>query len=243
MDTPQRRTQYLKQVVLEWIVTNGSLPGFQDRVNLSKPSWKVVGPAGMLVYRGQGHSKPGIPSKGNSEVLLPDVRPILATTKTMDVAKQYMGNECCIFEIQVAPGIRYVDAKELFTFPDKETGAMVTNVSNDTIEKILELAQQIENPNYWMKTAVAEGNGVNAVRKLLLKRLNVEDEILLDSSQGGFVVTPYIFKAKYIRKGRGRTFRTKASRRNKKNGRRLTYQSQNGRNRRVGNNRHSDHEL
>lgn len=228
MDTPQRRVQYLKQVVVEWIVTNGSLPGFQERVNASKPYWKLVPPEGMTVYRGQGHSKPGIPPKGNPESLLSDVRPILATTKTVDVAKRYMGADCCLFEIQVAPGIRYVDAKELFT----ETGEMVTNVSDETIEKILELAQQVENPKYWIKLAIAEGNGIGAVRKMFLKRLNAEDEVLIDSTQGGFTVKPYMFKAQYTPKGgRGRTFRTKALRRNKKNGYRPSRKSQNRRNR------------
>ena len=238
MDTLEARVKFLKQVVVEWVVTNGSLPGFQERVNASKPSWKVVGAEGMIVYRGQGHSKPGIPPKGNPELLLPEVRPIIATTRTVDVAKRYMGEDCCLFEIKVSPGIRYIDAKELFTFPDKETGEMVTNVSNETIEKILELAQQVENPKYWIKLAIAEGNGVGAVRKMFLKRLTAEDEVLLDSSQGGFTVKPHMFRAQYTPKGgrksrvsRGRTFRSKALRRNKKNGYRPTRKSQDRRNR------------
>jgi hypothetical protein len=44
-------------------------------------------------------------------------------------------------------------------------------------------------------------------------------------------------------KQRGRTFRTKALRRNKKNGRRLTHKSQNRRDRRSGNSRHSNPKL
>jgi hypothetical protein len=230
MDTPQRRVQYLKQVLVEWIVTNGSLPGFQDRVNASKPYWKLVPPEGMTVYRGQGHSKPGIPNHGDPTTLVDGTRPILATTKSMETAKQYMGTECCLFEIQVTPGIRYVDAKELFTFPDRETGQTITNVSNETIDNVLNLVGPM-NDSYWLKKAVAEGNGRNAVRSVFLKRIHEEDEILFDGSQGGFVVTPHMFKAKYIRKGRGRTFRTKALRRNKKNGYRPSRKSQNRRNR------------
>lgn len=223
MDTQQLK----KQVVLEWVVTNGSLPGFQERVEASKPFWKVVGPEGMNVYRGQGHSKPGIPSRGDSTTLTNGSRPIIATSKSMDVAKRYMGVDCCIFEIQVSSGIRYVDAKELFTFdsydqtsPKKE----VTNVSNETIDKVLDIANRM-NDSYWLKKAIVAGNGRNAVRRVFLKRILGEEEILLDGSQGGFVVTPHMFKAKYIGKGRGRTFRSKALRRNKKNGRRFTHKS------------------
>lgn len=230
MDTPQRRIQNLKQVVLEWVVTNGSLPGFQERVNTSKPYWKVVGTEGMTVYRGQGHSIPGIPSHGDPTTLIDGVRPILATTKSEDVAKRYMGKECCFFEIQISPGMRYVDAKQLFTFPDKNSGEMITNVSNETIDSLLQATESM-NDGYWVKKANSEGNGRQAVRTMFLKRMN-EDEVLLDSSQGGFTITPHTFKAKYMRKGRGRTFRSKPLRRNKKNGHRFTRKSQDGRNRR-----------
>ena len=229
MDTPQRRIQQLKQVVLEWVVTNGSLPGFDERVLSSKPSWKVVGPEGMMVYRGQGHSIPGIPNRADPATLLNGVRPILATSKTSDIAKRYMGKECCLFEIQVQPGIRYVDAKELFTFPDRATGQLITKVSNETIDNLLRLAESMPD-GYWVKKAIREGNGRDAVRNMFEKRINEEDEILLDSTQGGFTITPHIFKAKYSPRGRGRTFRSKALRRNK-NGYRPTRKSQNRRNR------------
>lgn len=230
MDTYQNRLQRLKQVVLEWIVTNGSLPGFDKRLQETKFMWKTVGPEGMTVYRGQGHSKPGIPNHGDPTTLIDGVRPILATTKNPEIAKRYMGDDCCLFEIRVDPGIRYIDAKELFTFPVKETGKSVTNVSNDTIDHLLEIVAPMKD-TYWLKKAILEGNGRSTVRNVFLKRVREEDEILVDSLQGGFVVTPHMFKAKYVRKGRGRTFRSKALRRNKKNGHRLTHKSQNRRNR------------
>jgi hypothetical protein len=201
--------------------------------------WNLVGPEGMTLYRGQGHSIPGIPNRADPTTLLSGVRPILATTKSRDIALRYMGKECCLFEIQVQPGIRYVDAKEFFTFLDKETGESVTNVSNEIIDSLLRLTESM-NDGYWLKKAVREGNGRNAVRNLFLKRLREEDEILLDGTQGGFTITPHIFKANYSPKGRGRTFRSKALRRNKKDGRRLTHKSQNCGNRRVGHSRHSN---
>jgi hypothetical protein len=239
MDTPGNRYKALKQVVLEWVVTNGSLPGFEERVQSSKPLWKVVGSEGMKVYRGQGHSIPGIPNHGDPATLLNGVRPILATTKTPEIAKRYMGKECCFFEIQLQPGIRYVDAKDVFTFQDKATGESVTNVSNEIIDNLLRLTDSMGD-GYWVKKAHREGNGRNAVRNMFLKRINEEEEILIDSTQGGLTITPHTFKVKYTPRGRGRTFRTKALRRNKKNGRRLTHKSQNGRNRRPGYGRHSN---
>lgn len=230
MDTPGNRYRVLKQVVLEWVVTNGSLPGFEERVQSSKHLWKVVGSEGMTVYRGQGHSISGIPNRGDPTTLVNGVRPILATSKTPDIAKRYMGKECCFFEIQVQPGIRYVDAKEVFTFQDKTTGETVTNVSNEIIDSLLRLTESM-NDGYWVKKAIREGNGRNAVRNMFLKRIHEEEEILVDSTQGGFTITPHTFKVKYGRGFRGRTFRSKALRRNKKNGRRLTHKSQNRRDR------------
>ena len=229
MDTPGNRYKALKQVVLEWIVTNGSLPGFQERVQSSKSLWKVVGPEGMTVYRGQGHSISGIPNRADPTTLLNGVRPILATSKTPEIAKRYMGKDCCFFEIQLQPGIRYVDAKEVFTFQDKSTGESVTNVSNEIIDNLLQLTESM-NDGYWVKKAHRDGNGRNAVRNMYLKRIHEEEEILVDSTQGGFTVTPHTFKARYTPKGRGRTFRSKALRRNK-NGYRPTRKSQNRRNR------------
>ena len=225
MDTPNKRIQQLKQVVLEWVVTNGSLPGFEDRVQSSKHLWSVVGEEGMMVYRGQGHSINGIPNHGEPSTLLNGVRPIIATTKSRDVAQRYMGKECCLFEIQVEPGIRYVDTNKLFTFPDFKTGAMITNVSNDTIDQLLQLAENM-NDGYWIKKAIRAGNGRDAVRRVFLKRIREEHEIILDSAQGGFTVTPHIFKARYTPKGgRGRTLR-RSSKRSNKNGYRSTRKSQ-----------------
>lgn len=183
----------------------------------------------MTVYRGQGHSISGIPNRADPTTLLNGVRPILATSKTPEIAKRYMGKDCCFFEIQLQPGIRYVDAKEVFTFQDKTTGEYVTNVSNEIIDNLLQLTESM-NDGYWVKKAYREGNGRNAVRNMFLKRIHEEEEILVDSTQGGFTVTPHTFKARYTPKGRGRTFRTKALRRNK-NGHRPTRKSQNRRNR------------
>lgn len=235
MYSPGDKYKPLKQVILEWVVTNGSLPGFEERLQSTKSMWKVVGPEGMIVYRGQGHTKPGIPNRGDPTTLTDGVRPIIATSKSMDIAKHYMGTECCLFEIQVAPGVRYLDAKGSFTFQNndpltKKQQPFITQVSNETIDKVLDLVAPMSD-SYWLKKAIAEGNGRNAVRSVFLKRVHEEDEILLDGSQGGFVVTPHMFKAKYVRKGRGRTFRTKALRRNKKNGHRLTRKSKDRRHR------------
>ena len=228
MDTPGNRYKALKQVVLEWVVTNGSLPGFEERVQSSKSLWKVVGPEGMTVYRGQGHSIPGIPNHADPTTLLNGIRPIIATTKSRDIALRYIGNECCLFEIQVQPGIRYLNAKETFTFDSN--GEKVTAVSNEIIDNLLRIAESMPD-TYWVKKAIREGKGRDAVRNIFKKRISEEDEILLDSTQGGFTVTPHIFKAKYSLRGRGRTFRRKALRRNKKDGHRLTRKSQNRRNR------------
>jgi hypothetical protein len=226
MDSAERYKQ-LKQVILEWVVTNGSLPGFEERMASTKPLWKLVGPGGLTVYRGQGHSIPGIPSLADPATLVTGVRPILATSRSRDVATRYMGKECCLFEIHIQPGIRYIDAKATFTFTDRATGKPVTNVSNETIDSLLGLAASMSD-GYWVKKAIAAGNGRNVVRAMFLKRLSEEDELLVDSAQGGLTVTPRTFNATYKLRGRGRTFRSKTLRRSK-NGRRPTRKSQNRR--------------
>jgi hypothetical protein len=235
---PTERYKQLKRVILEWVVTNGSLPGFEERMSSTKPLWKFVGPGGLMVYRGQGHSIPGIPSRADPATLVTGVRPILATSKSRDVATRYMGKDCCLFEIQLQPGIRYIDAKVLFTFTDRVTGKSITNVSNETIDSLLGLAAPM-NDEYWLKKAIASGNGRNVVRAMFLKRLSEEDEILVDSTQGGFTVTPRTFKATYALRGRGRTFRTNTLRRSK-NGYRPPRKSQNRRDRKSRHRRHPD---
>jgi hypothetical protein len=152
------------------------------------------------------------------------VRPILATTKSIETAKRYMGRECCFFEIQVAPGIRYIDTNNLFTFPDRDTGELVTNVSNEAIDKLLALAESMPN-SFWLKKAILRGTGRWVVRTLFLQRVRDEEEVMIDGTQGGFTVTPHMFKARYTTKGRGRTLRRTSNRRSK-NGRRSTRKSQ-----------------
>ena len=103
----------LKRVVVEWVLTNGKLPGFEDRVKQSYPEWNIVEKP-MLVYRAQGGSityKPkGAPGPG---FLVKGIRPILATSKVAPSTLRYANSECCIFAITLEPGTRYVDVNDL----------------------------------------------------------------------------------------------------------------------------------
>ena len=184
----------LKLVLLEWIVTNGSLPGFVYRLEESKNMWDTVPSTGMIVYRGQGHTIAGIPLREAPTNLKIGVRPVLATTKTKDVAIRYMGKDCCLFEIYVSPGTQYVDTRQVFTVKDKETGLPVPEVSDTIIDRLLALTEGMPE-KYWLRDAIKNGRGQHAVRKLFMKRITTEDEVLIDSSKGSFTVSPMQYKA------------------------------------------------
>jgi hypothetical protein len=238
--------KYLKPIVLEWIVTNGSMIGFAERLEQTKKFWSVVGPEGMKVYRGQGHTKPGIPSVGDPEKLEDGLRPVIATSSSQESAIRYAGPKCCLFEIALDPGTRYIDVKNLFTFPDKDTHKDVTAVSNATIS---EMAVHVAGmpPNYWLQKAIKNGSIQGVVRSVFNTRVNSELEIMVDGSQGKFDVTPVehfkTFSARYTRKGGRVPSLRRRTRRKNKNGRRSTYKSKDGRNRRARHRRDSHDEL
>ena len=105
----------VKLLIFEWVITNGSFPGFAERLDATKPMWKTL-EADMTVYRGQGHSKKGILPVGEvpPNLLKGDIRPIISTSKERASVIEYAGIDCCIFQIVLKPGVKYLDIEAMF---------------------------------------------------------------------------------------------------------------------------------
>jgi hypothetical protein len=104
----------IKQLVIEYILTNGTLPGFQQRLESSKPFWKTATEP-FTVYRGQGHKKPGIPrpEEVNPDTIIINLRPILSTSKNINSVLEFTDKQgCCIHKITVEPGTLFLDFTE-----------------------------------------------------------------------------------------------------------------------------------
>jgi hypothetical protein len=164
-----------KPFVLEYILTNGALPGFKERLETSKESWKTV-TTPFTVYRGQGHTKPGIPVPPNTvkNNIKNSVRPVISTTKNITNALQFTDQQgCCIFEITVQPGIRYLDFTEFPDFTENDVKEFMAMKE----EKEKETEYEIWPYNYISPPILV---------KIANDRKNKETEVLLDGNQGTF---------------------------------------------------------
>jgi hypothetical protein len=101
----------VQALVFEWVLTNGSLPGFADRVNATKHLWPVTPEPQRIVWRGHGRVKPGIPQLAAPNSLRSDVRPVISTSEVKESAAVFGGDDCCLYQIVVKPGVRYLDVE------------------------------------------------------------------------------------------------------------------------------------
>jgi hypothetical protein len=125
----------VKRVVAEWVLINGKLPGFDDRVKASLPGWKTVGPGGMTVYRGQGGVVRGAPGSPPPSMIVEGIRPVLATSRAPWTIKRYAGKDCCMFMIRLLPGTRYINVSAMISFLTKENQPALA-VKNTVLEAI-----------------------------------------------------------------------------------------------------------
>jgi len=103
----------VQALVFEWVLTNGSLPGFADRVNATKHLWPKTPEPQRIVWRGQGRVKPGIPRLAAPKTLRSDVRPVISTSEDKESAAVFGGDDCCIYQIVVKPGVRYLNIEKI----------------------------------------------------------------------------------------------------------------------------------
>lgn len=188
----------LKSFVFEWVITNGSLPGFDQRLNDTKPLWQTVTEE-MTVYRGQGHAKKGIPSLGPPNVLSTGIRPIISTSKDRASVTEYAGADCCIFKIILKPGVKYLDIESIFT-PEDDYEALADNVRKRA-------------SGSWVKPTTPR----KVLAAFFMKNMSKEHEIMVLSdgsfsdpvSEGG---KPEVFATTYSPKTAGRRRRRKTRR-------------------------------
>lgn len=235
----------LKGIVAEWVLTNGKLPGFDERLKKTLPLWSVV-EKDMIVYRGQGGVlMPNISPVHHSE-LISDVRSVIATSTSPDSVIRYAGQDCCIFAITLKPGTRYIDVNNLISFIVPEgLGKRVIGVKNTVLQEILDrcpVGAKFPSP----------GTSPQLARKVIMDRcfgryeatadgiqlvVPPSLEIMVDGTQGNFQnkkpICPMIhetitYTVDYVPKpaGRGRTLR-RTSRRRNNNGRRPARKSEN----------------
>lgn len=232
----------LKQVIAEWVLTNGKLPGFEERMNATLPMWSIVGKHGMTVYRAQGGFILPPSSSMEANVITDGVRPVIATSKTIGAIDRYARSDCCIFEIKLQPGTRYLDVNQTVMFLDKEKGNPALGIKNAVLSRITGMCPvsgsfpSIDTPLFKLReiildrcTGRVKGLGTESV-----EYIPSEQEIMVDGMQGTFSKAIPIeakngkqaFQVTYgpRKGGRGRTFRRKAKRSNK-NGRRFTRKS------------------
>lgn len=239
MDTPKKRLQH---IVVEWVLTNGKLPGFKERVKESLKDWKTI-EVPMVVYRSQGGDITKKPDEApNPDVLVDGIRPVIATSRVAPSTLRYAGKDCCIFAITLQAGTRYIDIDEV--------------LSGDIDESVMENVREFcPAKGAWpthdadIKTMITRTKQ-RCEGRTLYKGTNYEEvilpehEIMVYGLGGNFssttptgkkILGKALFTVSYgptaTHSGRGRTFRRKAWRRNKKNGYRLTRKSQNLRNR------------
>jgi hypothetical protein len=86
----------VQALVFEWVLTNGSLPGFADRVNATKHLWPKTPEPQRIVWRGQGRVKPGIPQLAAPNSIRSDVRPVISTSEDKTSAAVFGGDDCCL---------------------------------------------------------------------------------------------------------------------------------------------------
>jgi hypothetical protein len=224
----------LIRVVAEWVLTNGKLPGFDTRLQHTFPMWSVVGQEGKIVYRAQGGTVTPQVAALPASLLQMGIRPVFATSKTPDAIVRYAGTECCMFEIMLQPGTRYIDVNEVLLSSGgeieptllkdirsecPETGAFPTTRTPIPVMRDVIMSRCIGRTKY-------KGTPREEV-------IPPEQEIMVDGVHGNVSVPSPIepilgkqaFRVVYTPQvGRGRTFRRKAKRMNK-NGHRPTRKS------------------
>ena len=247
----------LKGVVAEWVLTNGKLAGFDNRLKATLPHWSVV-EKDLIVYRGQGGViTPNVSTVHPTEIV-PDVRSVIATSSSPDSVIRYAGQDCCVYAITLKPGIRYIDVNKLISFIDPVgIGKRVISVKNLVLDEIL---AKCPPTNKFPNPGTTPQQARHALMERCFGRYRMTDdgiqlvvppelEIMVDGTQGLFQnkkpVCPMIhetitYNVDYVPKpvGRGRTLR-RTSRRRDKNGRRLARKSKNRH--RHGKSRNSGH--
>jgi hypothetical protein len=220
----------VKEVIAEWVLTNGSLPGFQQKVFDTHTSWDRIGPEGLTVYRGQGGKIENVSGELPSSLKI-GVRPVLATSVSPASVVPYAGADCCIFRIKLLEGTRILGVKKTVTNAED---AEALYIKKDILTKVAKRCK----PESWTGRWPNPSTPYGLLKEAVLNRCAAEDEIMVYFMEGTVsdpvqasdtIEGKLVYDVTYTpstKGGRrcGRTFRTKTLRRNK-HGSRFTRQS------------------
>jgi hypothetical protein len=123
----------VEALVFEWVLTNGSLPGFADRVSATKHLWPETPEPHLIVWRGHGRVKPGIPQLAPPDSLRSDIHPVIGTSRVKESAAVFGGEDCCLYRIVVKPGVRYLDAEHLFREDNEDRDVRLAEYMKETL--------------------------------------------------------------------------------------------------------------
>ena len=165
----------VQALVFEWVLTNGSLPGFDVRVAATKHLWPKTPEPQRVVWRGQGKVKSGIPQRAAPDSLRSDVRPVISTSEDKDSAAVFGGEDCCLYQIVVKPGVRYLNV-------EKVGAGYIPGHVVDYVKSLIP-----ENRNGFTSKTTSDMVLINEFKK----RIGKEHEILLEG--GGVFTEPISF--------------------------------------------------
>jgi hypothetical protein len=182
-----------KKLAIEYILSNGTFPGWTDRLESWRKTWKSI-EKDTVVYRGQGHEKESIIKLHNKpEELLPGIKNVISTSLNKNhVGKQFTNYKmkkleaCCLFEITLKPGIHFFDFNT------------ISGISDQDIEDFLQLKKTLDPKNIipWPKIDQDETGKIikvtppkTVIYNYLLKKKTEEQEILIDGREGKFTMT------------------------------------------------------
>ena len=208
-----------KKLMVEYILSNGTFPGWAERLNSWKKTWKPI-EKDTVVYRGQGHGKESIVKLHNKpEELLPGKKSVLSTSYNKEhVGKHFTnylqkfpkltrsktkvptGNSKAPNGNSKAPNGNSTEACCLFEITLKPgihyfDFNTIHDISNKEIEEFLKLKANVD-PEPWPKI---EKNETGKIKKItppatviynyLLKKKTEEQEVLVDGNEGEFTMS------------------------------------------------------
>ena len=174
---------HLKKFALEWILTNGIMPGFEERLKEVLPHWNVTEES-RIVWRGQ-HSAENSKNKktvmilgSNHTNLRTDLRPVISTSKYKEVALKFAGKSGILFEINVMRGVHFLDIHHVLSsldFSVCEEGRSRKDQEKSELFVLLDAVRQFFPEEGTLKKRTPR----QSLCKTILKRLE-EHEILLE---------------------------------------------------------------
>jgi hypothetical protein len=97
-------------------------------------------------------------------MIVEGIRPVLATSLSASAIARYAGDDCCMFEIELLPGTRYINVNAMISFLTKENQPALA-VKNEVLEAIRSTCAP-PNPRLFLSNETP----LSTMRKIILER-------------------------------------------------------------------------